>query len=142
LATPERLRNLPRTGNYTLKVDYCSDERHFEQVRGTARSWARIRDNISAIVEASDLEHVRVMVTDMSSFAFSDRQDLVARFAAMKEVFPRQPAPIFGDQDVSQRGRIPAGAIGSGAPLLRLPLPLGDAPYRVERGRRGVLTRS
>lgn len=109
LATPERLRNLPRTGNYTLKVDYCSDERHFEQVRGTARSWARIRDNISAIVEASDLEHVRVMVTDMSSFAFSDRQDLLVRFAAMKKMFPRSRRLSFATKTFhNAAGYLPA----------------------------------
>ena len=95
LATPTRLRGLPREGRYTLKIDYCSDERHFEEVRGTRRSWSRIRDNIVGIMEASDLDHVTVIITDMSSFAFQGGRELRARFAALKSMFPPSPRLSF-----------------------------------------------
>lgn len=87
---PEKIKMLPTENNvkYTLYIDYCADKELFEKDRGTPNSWERIKNNISNILNDQQLEHISITLTDISSFSFSDKEELEKRFTALKNMFP------------------------------------------------------
>ena len=88
--TPQRLRQLP-TGDgkvsYDLCIDFCSDKEFFEKHRGTPNSWGKVRQNIAAILDDPNLSHISVKLTDISSFAMNDREELKNRIEALRSLF-------------------------------------------------------
>jgi radical SAM protein with 4Fe4S-binding SPASM domain len=95
LASPRRLSQFPAEARYTLKIDYCADPAYFESVRGTPRSWQRIRDNITALITDDGFSNVHVIFTDISSFGVKDAAELRTRFRALKELFPASDRVSF-----------------------------------------------
>jgi radical SAM protein with 4Fe4S-binding SPASM domain len=95
LASPRRMSQFPAEARYTLKIDYCADPVYFESVRGTPRSWQRIRDNIIALITDDRFSNVRVLFTDISPFGFQDRAELATRFQALKALFPKSNRVSF-----------------------------------------------
>jgi len=96
LLTRERLHELPREGlQYVMTPDFCSDEAYFEEVRGTPGSWKVVRDNLTRAIEDPELGHIEFKVTDISSFRFSDPDDLDRRFAELQALFPKSDRVSF-----------------------------------------------
>jgi radical SAM protein with 4Fe4S-binding SPASM domain len=95
LASPRRLSQFPGDARYTLKIDYCADPVYFETVRGTPRSWQRIRDNITSLITDDRFSNVHVLFTDISPFAIQDPAELRARFRALKDLFPASDRVAF-----------------------------------------------
>jgi len=89
-ATRERLLEFPN-GNgskYTLCIDFCDDEEYFETVRGQDGSWKTIKQNIEGILAEPKLSHVHITITDISSYKFTDPEDLKRRFRNLQNLFP------------------------------------------------------
>lgn len=90
LAHHERIRELPvRPGcSYTLCIDFAGDPAYFEQVRGTPGSWQTVLDNIRNVLSDPTLEHIRIKVTDISSYRFSEPAELARRRAELSSLLP------------------------------------------------------
>ena len=94
--TPERLRQFPKEGQrYYLTPDFCSDEKYFEEHRGTPGSWRVILENIRSVVADPDLAHFHFKMTDISSYRIDDPEDLARRFEALKALFPATDRMTF-----------------------------------------------
>jgi len=90
--TPERVGKLPVNNHdvtYTLCIDFCADKELFEKTRGTANSWEKVKGNIIQILSNEQLNHILVKITDISSFAISESDDLAKRFLSLKDMFPK-----------------------------------------------------
>ena len=100
-STPERIAALPRpTGvTYQLCIDFCASPELFERHRGTPGSWQRVKDNAVAILADRGLRHVQLAVTDISSFAITDPQQLREMFRALQAQFPRSERLRIGTRD-------------------------------------------
>lgn len=101
LATIDRLRELP-TGpgiSYTLCIDLTAEERSFEGMRGTPGSWKRVVENVRAALEAEDLGHIAIRVTDISSFEQSLKartpQDAATELDRLRSLFPASARLAF-----------------------------------------------
>ena len=89
--TPERAEKLPgknQGATYTLAIDFCADKTMYETHRGTPTSWQRVHDNIAAVLANEGLGHISLKLTDISSFAVTDEQELRQRFEDLKNLFP------------------------------------------------------
>jgi radical SAM protein with 4Fe4S-binding SPASM domain len=96
LLSLDRLRQLPSDGmSYVMTPDFCSDEAYFEEVRGTAGSWKIVLKNLIAAIEDPNLSHIEFKVTDISSYRFSDPDDLDRRFESLKKLFPTSQRVSF-----------------------------------------------
>lgn len=92
LCTDENIRRLPMgKARYTFTIDYCAEETHFETVRGTKGSWTKIRDNILNILEAKDLGHISLQVTDISPYTFAEESERRRRLSDLRGLFPASP---------------------------------------------------
>lgn len=87
----DRIDQLPRNVRFTLCVDFCDDRAYFEQYRGTAGSWEKVRSHLVNILNNPDYGHVHLSVTDISSFAIKDHAELRRRFEGLKALFPASP---------------------------------------------------
>jgi radical SAM protein with 4Fe4S-binding SPASM domain len=89
----ERIKEMPFSGNavsYLFTVDFCSDRKYFERHRGGEGSWDVIRGNILRILEA-DLPQVSFVLTDISSYQVSDREEQRQRYEALQKLFANSP---------------------------------------------------
>lgn len=91
LASPARVRELPRApgASYTLCVDFAGDAAYFERVRGTAGSWSTVLEHLRAILNDPELSHVKLKITDISSYAYRDPAELSRRRRELTALFPR-----------------------------------------------------
>ena len=87
--TKERLSELPHGNNvaYQLCIDFCADEALFERHRGTPKSWRRVKGNIERLLADVSLSHIRLQVTDISSFE-EKLQKTEAPLDALRGLFP------------------------------------------------------
>jgi len=99
LASPDRLSQFPNIEGcrYTLCIDFCDDKEYFERYRGSKDSWEKVRDNVAAVASDARLAHIRVKVTDISSYKIHDHDELRRRFANLRAMF--DPARV----DVTSR---------------------------------------
>lgn len=88
LLTWERAKKLPYDVNFTFTVDYCADEKYFEQVRGTRGSWEKIRDNITQILLDDSLSNLKFILYDISTFRTEDALSIKQNAAEMRKLFP------------------------------------------------------
>lgn len=89
--TEERLQALPSNASYQLCVDFCADEALFEKHRGTRNSWRKVKANLEALLANDTLRHIRLKVTDITSFdpdSAGPQADIVA---ALRDLFPASP---------------------------------------------------
>lgn len=89
--TPDRLAELPRNADYKLCVDFCADEELFEKHRGTRNSWRKVKANLEALLADADLTHIRLKVTDITSFDQDAADDGTDTVAALRVLFPASP---------------------------------------------------
>jgi len=89
LMTSERLLELPGNGQtYYISPDFCSDAELFEAHRGTPGSWEVVRANLVAVLESANLDHVHLIVHDISPYAARDPAELDRRFADLRALLP------------------------------------------------------
>jgi radical SAM protein with 4Fe4S-binding SPASM domain len=89
LMTAERLLELPKNGQaYYISPDFCSDAELFEAHRGTPGSWEVVRANLVAILESPELDHVHLVVHDISAYAVRDSAERDRRFAELRALLP------------------------------------------------------
>ncbi|HQG30559.1 MAG TPA: SPASM domain-containing protein [Deltaproteobacteria bacterium] len=88
--THERVKGLPSvTGvTYTLCIDFCTDRSLFEEIRGTPDSWERVRLNIERVLKDGMLGHVKIRVTDISSFETGNGRQPAGSLAQLRSLFP------------------------------------------------------
>ena len=89
--TPERLAELPRGAgdvSYQLCIDFCASEALFETHRGTRNSWRKVKDNIEHLLGDASLSHIRLQVTDISSFDVLASQSGEHGLAALRKLLP------------------------------------------------------
>jgi radical SAM protein with 4Fe4S-binding SPASM domain len=93
LATHTRVSELPRSpsAKYTLCIDFCADERYFEEVRGNPGSWSKVLANICEVLADAELAHLNIKVTDISSYGFDDPEELTRRRGALVALLPDSP---------------------------------------------------
>ena len=119
LATPERLRLLPRDAQLVITPDFCSDPELFETHRGRPGSWAAILDNLRRCLDDPELAHVRLKVGDMSAAGASDPAELDRRFRELRELLPISPRLQLHRVRISDRSGeapTPEGARYRGCP--------------------------
>ncbi len=90
LATVDRLRAFPTPAGarYTLCIDFCDQREFFETWRGKTGSWDDARANVEAISTDAALPHVRIKLTDITSYKVRDPAELGRRTAALRALFP------------------------------------------------------
>jgi radical SAM protein with 4Fe4S-binding SPASM domain len=76
----------PQT-RYTFTIDYTSDEKYFERIRGTKGSWDKIRSNIQNILSNADLRHIFVEMQDITSYETLDTDTVERRFRELVALF-------------------------------------------------------
>ena len=89
--TEDRLNELPQDANYQLCVDFCANEALFEKHRGTRNSWGKVKANLEALLVNERLSHIRLKVTDITSFdpdAVPTNTDSVS---ALRNLFAASP---------------------------------------------------
>lgn len=119
LATPRRLRSLPREAAYVITPDFCSDQELFERHRGTPGSWEHVLRNLRDCLADPGLDHVRLIVGDMSATGVSDRAELDRRFEELRALLPASPRLSFHRPAISDRSgcaQPPGGARYRGCP--------------------------
>lgn len=89
LLTDDVLAQLPKAPGvrYTFTIDFAADTDYFEKVRGTKDSWERIRSNIQNILDSNDCKHIYIEVSDISTYQFSDQEEVQERFKRLQTVF-------------------------------------------------------
>jgi radical SAM protein with 4Fe4S-binding SPASM domain len=89
LLTDDVLMQLPNGPGvrYTFTIDFAADPVYFEKVRGTKDSWERIRSNIQYILDSENWKHLYIEVSDISTYQFSDHDEVKKRFKLLQELF-------------------------------------------------------
>jgi MoaA/NifB/PqqE/SkfB family radical SAM enzyme len=88
LCTVDRLMEFPLDKvRLNIAIDFCADKEFFENVRGTKRSWERVRSNIESILGDPRTQNVGLELTDISSFSEDDPEKLSKAFEALQLLF-------------------------------------------------------
>ena len=88
LLTEKNIRKLPEDVKFTFTIDFCADKQYFESIRGSAKSWERIRQNITRIINDPKLTHITCILSDISTFNVTDPAELSRRHNELKALFP------------------------------------------------------
>jgi radical SAM protein with 4Fe4S-binding SPASM domain len=78
-----------------MTPDFCADETLFEEVRGTPGSWRQVRENLVAILSNSELENIRLEITDIASYSVDDPDELRRQHQELVALFPESPRASF-----------------------------------------------
>jgi MoaA/NifB/PqqE/SkfB family radical SAM enzyme len=88
LCSVERLLDFPLDRvRLNIAIDFCANKEYFENVRGTKRSWDRVRANIESILADPRTQNVGLELTDISSYSESDPDRLRESFMALQLLF-------------------------------------------------------
>ncbi len=72
---------------YDVWIDFCADAQYFETVRGFPGSWALIKNNVMEILCQSNNPHLKLHMTDITSFQHNDKEYLKHQFEKLKQLF-------------------------------------------------------
>lgn len=99
--TPDRLDKLPTNNhevNYNLCIDFCYNKELFEKIRGTPKSWERIKSNILQILDGNQYKHIHVTITDISSFQINGNDVLRNNILLLKGIFGKSERLTIGSR--------------------------------------------